>query len=255
MSARTYTTPRFLIRAALRKMGLEVSRYRPRGSENIPQAVDQNFVSLYKKYQQYSMVKWSGLYTAYRAAEHIKAHKIKGAIVECGVWKGGCTAILAEVLRDANPAPEFFLYDTYEGMSEPTKDDFSMSTNLSAERLYEQYDGDWSVGALDTVKSVMSKTGYNQDKICYVKGKVEDTIPETAPEKIALLRLDTDWYKSTKHELEHLYPRLVKGGILIVDDYGAWAGSKKAFDEYFADREMPFMVYGASTGNICGVKS
>lgn len=255
MTAQSYKTPKFLLRNALRKVGLEVSRYRPRGKENFPKAVDENFRVLYKKYQSYSMIHWPGLYTAYRAAEHIRNHDITGAVVECGVWKGGCTAIMAEILKGMNVVPEFYLYDTYEGMSEPTEDDYSMSTDISAGKLYEDYKGEWSVGALETVKNVMTRTGYPEEKLHYVRGKVEETIPETIPEKIALLRLDTDWYESTKHELEYLYPRLVKGGILIVDDYGAWAGSKKAVDEYFSDKKMPFMTYGASTGNICGVKT
>ena len=149
---------------------------------------------------------------------------------------------------------DFYLYDTYEGMSAPTEHDRSMSTGQSAEALYESYEGDWSVGALEIVKNVMGKTGLPADKTHFVKGKVEDTLTQTIPDKIALLRLDTDWYESTKIELELLYPKLVKGGILIVDDYGAWSGSKKAVDEYFADKKTPFFAYDASTGNISGVK-
>jgi len=67
-----------------------------------------------------------------------------------------------------------------------------------------------------------------------VAGAVEDTLPDRAPMEIALLRLDTDWYASTKHELETLYPRLVSGGVLMLDDYGHWTGCRKAVDEYFA---------------------
>tara|TARA_Y100000031_G_scaffold103504_1_gene113665 strand:- start:145360 stop:146136 length:777 start_codon:yes stop_codon:yes gene_type:complete len=254
MTARSYTTPRFLLRGLLRKAGLEVSKYRPRGQEKFPEAIEQGFIDLYKKYHEFSMVKWPGLYTAYRAANYIKAHKIEGDIVECGVWKGGCTAILAEILKDEKAPRDFYLYDTYEGMSAPTEVDRSMSTNISANKLYHQYDEQWSVGSLDTVKQVMGETGYEPRKLHYVKGKVEDTIPKTIPKKIALLRLDTDWYESTKHELEHLYDLLVPGGVLIIDDYGSWAGSKKAVEEFFKDRPMPFMNYDAHTCNLSGVK-
>ena len=76
-------------------------------------------------------------------------------------------------------------------------------------------------------------TGYPAERLHFVEGKVEDTIPEQAPERIALLRLDTDWYESTRHELEHLYPRLSPGGVLIIDDYGHWEGARQAVDEYF----------------------
>jgi hypothetical protein len=80
----------------------------------------------------------------------------------------------------------------------------------------------------------MGSTAYPGSHIHYVKGRVEDTIPKHAPQAIALLRLDTDWYESTRHELEHLFPRLVRGGVLILDDYGHWKGAKEAVDEYFA---------------------
>jgi hypothetical protein len=73
-------------------------------------------------------------------------------------------------------------------------------------------------------------------------GKVEDTIPADIPEKIALLRLDTDWYESTKHELIHLFPRLQKGGVLIIDDYGFWKGARKAVDEYFAENNIQILL-------------
>ena len=81
----------------------------------------------------------------------------------------------------------------------------------------------------------MKRSKYNPKLIHYVKGKVETTIPEQAPKQISLLRLDTDWYASTKHELENLFPRLSPGGILIIDDYGDWQGARKAVDEYVAN--------------------
>lgn len=84
----------------------------------------------------------------------------------------------------------------------------------------------------------MQSTNYPAEMLVFIKGKVEDTIPKTMPKHIALLRLDTDWYESTKHELLHLYPLLSKSGVLIIDDYGYWAGSKKAVDEYFSKGEM-----------------
>jgi hypothetical protein len=88
--------------------------------------------------------------------------------------------------------------------------------------------------SLNEVKSAMARTKYNPDRVHFIQGKVEDTIPGQAPESIALLRLDTDWYESTRHELEHLFPRLSPGGILIIDDYGDWQGARKAVDEFIA---------------------
>ncbi len=261
MSAQSYKTFRFLIRNCLRSLGLEVSRYRPRGKENIPDAIPDSFKALYKTYHDSSMVKWSGLYTAFNAVDHISKQGIKGSIIECGVWKGGCTAIMAEHLKNLQDiSRDFYLYDTYEGMSEPTDKDFSFFTKKKAKELYKTYqkDGktDWSVGTLDTVQKTLEQTGYPQDKIHMIEGKVEETIPQNIPDTIALLRLDTDWYESTRHELEHLFPKLVTGGILIVDDYGAWAGSKQAVDEYFSQHaHQIYFHYDAFTGNICGVKT
>ena len=255
MSKRTYSSPRFLLRTAFRKLGLEVSRYRPRGAENLPRAIDPAFVALYKKYHAFTMVGWSGLHTAWRAVRHIEDADIQGDIVECGVWKAGCTAIMAEAL--SRTKRHFWLYDTFEGMSVPGENDYSLFTNIKAADLYEDFKGDWSVGTEEGVMHVLAMTGKPEKNFKLVKGKVEDTIPATMPSKVALLRLDTDWYESTKHELTHLYPKLVNGGILIVDDYGAWAGSKQAVDEFFADpsrKKEIFFQYDPLTGNICGVK-
>jgi len=95
---------------------------------------------------------------------------------------------------------------------------------------------------LDEVKKNVYGTGYPQDKIHFVKGKVEDTIPGTMPNQIALLRLDTDWYQSTMHELTHLFPLLQAKGVLIIDDYGHWQGAGKAVDEYFADKQISILL-------------
>jgi hypothetical protein len=91
----------------------------------------------------------------------------------------------------------------------------------------------------DLVASLLSETGYPQDRLHFVEGPVEETIPEHVAEQLSLLRLDTDWYESTRHEMLHLYPRLTAGGVLIIDDYGHWNGSRLAIDEYFASGAAP----------------
>lgn len=85
----------------------------------------------------------------------------------------------------------------------------------------------------EEVKSNLSKTNF--DSLIFVKGLIEDTIPEIMPDKISILRLDTDFYESTYHELINLFPLLQKGGVLIIDDYGHWKGAKKAVDKYFSE--------------------
>jgi len=98
----------------------------------------------------------------------------------------------------------------------------SAETQLSTQK---KGTGVWCEASIEDVQANMSFTGYPSDRIHYVQGMVENTIPANMPDKIALLRLDTDWYASTKHELEHLYPLLEKGGVLLIDDYGHWQGA------------------------------
>ncbi len=260
MSAQLYKSLPVIVRNGLRSCGIEVSRYRGRGKEILPRAVNNEFKNLYKKYYSYSMVKWPALYMAFNAVDHIINNKIEGSIVECGVWKGGCSAIMAEHFANKKDVSrDLYLYDTFEGMVEPTEKDFSLSIDKTAEEISQDHrkDGemDWCAGPLETVKEVLGKTNYPDDKIHTVKGRVEETIPKTVPDKIALLRLDTDWYESTKHELENLFPRLVSGGLLLVDDYGSWSGSKQAVDEYFDKNPCGiFFHYDSVSGSICGVK-
>ena len=105
---------------------------------------------------------------------------------------------------------------------------------------------------LDDVRHTLACSGYPAERVHYVVGKVEDTVPGTMPDAIALLRLDTDWYESTLHELVHLFPRLVPGGVLIVDDYGYWQGCRKAVDEYF--RDAPILLSFVDDTGVVGVK-
>ena len=136
-----------------------------------------------------------------------------------------------------------YLYDTFEGMSEPTTSDVTFRGDDAKKLMDAQIDNKetsvWCLADIEDVKKNMALTGYNPELIHYIKGKVEDTIPGTMPaDVLAILRLDTDFYESTAHELHYLYPILVKAGVLIVDDYGHWEGCKKAVDEYFNDKPI-----------------
>lgn len=182
------------------------------------------------------------------AVKYISKNKIEGSIVECGVWRGGSMMAVAETLKHTgDTGRELYLFDTFEGMSEPTVDDAdykdeSAQSRLDKEDKNKKASHTWAYSTLETVQAGMANTSYNNSKIHYIKGKVEDTIPGTLPEKIALLRLDTDWYESTRHELNHLFPRLVKGGVLIIDDYGYWKGARKAMDEYIAEHNIRVLL-------------
>jgi len=168
------------------------------------------------------------------AVRYVDANRVPGAIVECGVYRGGSAMAAALACTTGR---EIWLYDTFEGMSAPTAADARASDGRpAAELLGGAAKGEliWCYSSEAEVAANMRATGYPERLVRLVKGKVEDTIPGAMPDRIAVLRLDTDWYESTRHELQHLYPRLAPGGVLIVDDYGYWAGARKAVDEYFA---------------------
>jgi hypothetical protein len=133
---------------------------------------------------------------------------------------------------------DLYLFDTFEGMSAPTNIDVDFRGRRASQSLAStsrsDQDSYWCCASLEDVKRSVATVGYPEERIHYVQGKVEDTVPTQAPPEIALPRLDTDWYESTKHELNHFYPRLSSGGVLIVDDYGHWKGSRQATDEFIA---------------------
>ena len=178
------------------------------------------------------------------AVRYLVENKIPGDFVECGVWRGGSMmAAMSTLINLGDTSRRFHLFDTYEGMSAPTEKDVMFdgqkaSDLLNATKKAEGPGNYWCVAGIEDVRASVASTGYPMDRIHLVKGKVEDTIPAQAPDQIALLRLDTDWYESTAHELLHLYPRLSPNGVLIIDDYGHWQGARRAVDEYFA--KTPF---------------
>jgi hypothetical protein len=146
---------------------------------------------------------------------------------------------------------ELFLFDTFSGMSEPTERDVHLGRRTAAATLLERQPRNsqtWARASLEDVQDGFTSVDYPRERLHFVQGKVEDTIPEAAPEQIAILRLDTDWYESTRHELTHLYPRLAPGGVLIIDDYGTWKGSKDATDEFLAETGEPLLFVRTGRG-------
>jgi O-methyltransferase len=197
----------------------------------------QEEVNLLKLCRPYTMTPPAVTLNAIRAAEYIACKNIPGAVVECGVWRGGVSMAMASRMKSLGQFRDFFLYDTFDGMSEPTEFDISPSGQKADSMLRnlskDEQNHIWAYAPIEKVRRNVESVSYPSEKIHFIQGKVENTIPGTIPDQIALLRLDTDWYESTKHELHHLYPLLVSGGILILDDYGFWAGARRAVDEYF----------------------
>jgi O-methyltransferase len=180
------------------------------------------------------------------ATRYVVRARIPGDMVECGVWLGGSMMVVARTLRRMKElARNLHLFDTFTGMSSATMKDRDFRGN-EATRLMARARGScddiWAIAPLETVQKNMDSTGYPSERIHYHVGRVEDTLPGRAPEKVALLRLDTDWYGSTRHEMEHLFPRLAPGGVLIVDDYGHWEGAKRAVDEYIDSHGLKILL-------------
>ncbi len=193
----------------------------------------------------WNMVRWARPYTMTSSARilhlkeairYIEENRIPGAIVECGVWRGGSMMVAARSLlaigcRDR----DLYLYDTFDGMSAPTRKDISIGGQPAVELLatHEKRNDDliWCVSRQEEVKANLLSTGYPAEKVHIIAGRVEETLPASAPPRIALLRLDTDWYESTLHELRTLYPRVSQHGIVVIDDYGHWKGARHAVAE------------------------
>lgn len=212
---------------------------------------DKAFMALYEKVKPFTMVDMERCYALYQSVQFISKNNIAGDLVECGVWKGGSTMLMAYTLQQAGITNRrLYLYDTFEGMTQPgERDGQNEKDEWESNRVTDTLNN-MCYAPIEEVKTNMESTGYPADNILLIKGKVEQTIPATMPAGIAVLRLDTDWYESTKHELQHLYPLLSKKGILIIDDYGAWQGARAAADEYFAANKEAFFHRIDWTGRL-----
>ena len=231
----------------LRPFGMELVRYRGDHKAKLPADFDDEAAAIIHAVRPYTMTSPERLFALIQAVRFVSSASIPGDIVECGVWRGGSMMAAARtLLSGGDTMRNLHLFDTFEGMSPPTDRDVAIDGQTARSLLQTQDRNDqqsaWCVATLDDVTTNMESTGYATDLVHYVKGKVEDTIPQHAPSQIAILRLDTDWYESTRHELEQLYPRLNIGGVLIIDDYGHWAGCRQAVDEYFKNRKIPLLL-------------
>jgi hypothetical protein len=247
---------RRLVKRAMDRLGYDIVRRRPSAENGAaspapvaveptePRArpgvadIDSATMATYDAVREYTMTSLERVAALCEAVRYVTRHGIRGDLVECGVWRGGSMLAAARTLLEHGDTERtLWLYDTFTGMSEPTEVDVRDTDGSQAAALLASHDRTtdlWAVSPLDEVKRVMALCAYPAERIRYVQGKVEDTIPAHAPPRIAILRLDTDWYESTHHELVHLLPRVAPGGVLIVDDYGFWQGARRAVDEYLA---------------------
>lgn len=245
------------IKTMMRRLGI--------GGTNDPQAAEfppdftMQDVEIIKRVKSYTMTSPERIFALIQSVKYILNANIAGTIVECGVWRGGGMMAVADtLLKHGKFDRDLYLFDTFEGMTKPSHLDISY-LNESASALFSvqkvtDYSSEWCYAQMEEVQRNLFGTGYPQEKLKFIKGRVEDKLPSLAPETIALLRLDTDWYESTRHELVHLYPRLSSGGVLIIDDYGYWEGAKKATDEYFSQNNIHILLQRIDSAGRIAVK-
>lgn len=214
---------------------------------------DTAAAAVIERVQPRTMTQPEKLFGLILATRYVVAHGIPGDIVECGVWRGGSMQAAALTLLECGDSSrDLHLYDTFEGMTPPDEVDRRRDGKSAAELLASSgpESNIWAVATLDDVRVGMAEVGYPPERVHFHPGRVEDTIPDEAPESVAILRLDTDWYASTRHEFEHLYHRLAPGGVLIIDDYGYWEGSRRATEEFLAESGAQLLLLPLGDGRI-----
>jgi hypothetical protein len=188
------------------------------------------------------------------AITYILKNNIEGAILECGVESGNFEHIWINELMKNNATRDIYLCDTFGGLVKPSDNDYTCNDaqlyQMNKDEVYntwksqiinEKING-WCYTPLENVQNRLNSTGYPQENLHYIVGDVMETLQDKAniPEKIAILRLDTDWYESSKYELEQMYDNVVNGGVIIFDDYYHWDGQRRATDEFFASRNINY---------------
>jgi len=245
---------KYAVQRRLRRAGIDLGRL-VRGD-----GLDDDDRATIRAVEAYTMTSPERIAAVCEAVRYVCRHGIEGSIVECGVWRGGSMMAAARTLLALGVTDrELVLYDTFAGMTDPTSADIDRH-GRSARRWMSRYgstaagDSRWCNASLDEVRANVESVGYPMDRCTFVPGPVEETIPDHAPSRIAVLRLDTDWYESTAHELEHLFPRLAAGGVLIIDDYGHWQGARRAVDEYVERHDLPLLLHRTDeTGRVAVV--
>lgn len=235
---------------------LRLFRQRPIPAR-IPPDFDPLTAAVVREVMPFTMTSPERIAALRQAVIHVCRHGIAGAIVECGVWRGGSMMAVARTLLEIGASRDLVLFDTFAGMTPPEPIDRDIAGTPAARALGREdvaTGPTWAVSPLADVAANLRSTGYPADRMRLVVGDVADTLPREAPERIAILRLDTDWYASTRHELEHLYPRLAVGGVLIVDDYGHWEGARRAVDEFLERTSAPILLNRIDYTGRIGIK-
>ena len=223
-----------------------IDRLHTRKRETYPEIEDTQFWECYERCRPYSLLHVTGFYNLHQSLRYLAASKVRGALVECGCFLGGAAAFMGLMRQALALDAEIVLFDTFHGPPVGSTDIYTGNRKIETPSLLPRYETQVS----ETLRGILGAL----DGIRFVVGLVEYTIAQTETGPLALLRLDTDFYTSTRVELEHLYPRLVPGGVLIVDDYGCFQGARRATDEYLATLDRPPLLNRIDAGIWAGVK-
>ena len=227
-------------------LSIEYKNQAPKRFDDISKVSKQ----IFEECRPYTLLELERVDSIVSSVNYLCKNNIPGDIVECGVWKGGSVyAAVKTLVLNKSFDRKIYLFDVFEveAMFATTNEiaedmDFrGITAGMAVDKgllVKENYNYQ-----IDEVKALLKKTGYPAENIIFKVGRVEDTLPCDDIQDIALLRLDTDWYDSTKHELETLYPKLVQKGVLLIDDYGFWQGCRKAVDEYIAENGLPILLH------------
>jgi O-methyltransferase len=243
------------LQKSFRRLGFEIASHRELG-------IPPRDARIIQAVTPYTLTNPKRLMALLDSVTYIVDAGLEGAVVECGVWKGGsmmCAAMALHELQDENR--DFYLFDTFEFdvTYAPDSADGQRAATAFA-RASKVSEGERRETILRNTKDVegrLHRTGYPASNVHLVAGRVEDTLPQRAPGRISLLRLDTDLYQPTLHQLTCLFPRLEQGGVLIIDDYDdpTWPGVRKAVDEYLESNNVRLLLHRVDSGSRMAVKS
>jgi hypothetical protein len=230
------------LRAVLGQLGYDVVR--ASAGSYVPPDCDAFTAELIERVAPYTLTTPERIIGLVDAVRYLISADVPGAFAECGVWRGGSVMVMARTLVDAGVTDrELYLYDTFHQNLSPGEHDMTLAGAPVAD-AFNQARGHPALQHLpmEELRAALLGTGYPEARFHLVAGLVEETLPANAPATLALCRLDTDLYESTAHELEHLWPRISPGGVLLIDDYGHFMGAKKAVDEYFERIGTPVLL-------------
>jgi hypothetical protein len=248
------------IRKPLKLLGYQILKIKHQSEVWFPNelAHEEKKIVSYVLENRLTMASFERVVSTALAVRYVIQNQIEGDFVECGVWRGGNSIIAAKLVKLHESKKKIWLYDTFTGMTEPNGQETDMYganalhkfKTLPKDSTESQF---WCISSIEEVKNAFSSLDLLSDNVHFVQGDVSKTLEDEPklPKKISVLRLDTDWYESTLKELEILYPRLEKNGILIIDDYGHWSGSRAAVEEYFSKLpNKPFLHPIDNTGRL-----